>query len=110
MSASLEPVVAVARRILSARATEVAPYTRLYPLLLADMGEIMAEWERKTDELPWSELEQADRQNNLAGVITRVIDCAMSDAPRDVRVDALIEAACPHRELIPTQCVRRPPP
>jgi hypothetical protein len=98
MSASLEPVVAVAKRILSARATEVAPYAILYPLLLADMGEIMAEWDRKTDDLPWSELEQADRQNNLAGVITRVIDCAMSDAPRDVRVDALIEAACAHGE------------
>ena len=98
MSASLEPVVAVARRILSARATEVAPYTRLYPLLLADMGEIMAEWDRKTDELPWSELEHADRQNNLAGVITRVIDCAMSDTPRNVRVNALIEAACAHGE------------
>jgi hypothetical protein len=98
MSASLEPVVAVARRILSARATEVAPYTRLYPLLLADMGEIMAEWDRKTDELPWSELEHADRQNNLAGVVTRVIDCAMSDAPRDVRVNALIDAACSHGE------------
>ena len=98
MSASLEPVAAVARRILSARATEVAPYARLYPLLLADMGEIMAEWDRKTDELPWSELEQADRQNNLAGVVTRVIDCAMSDAPRDVRVNALVEAACAHGE------------
>ena len=61
-----DPVLAVAKRILSVRASEVAPYARLYPLLLADMGEIMAEWDRKTDELPWSELEQADRQNNLA--------------------------------------------
>jgi hypothetical protein len=97
-SLAAEPVVAVAKRILSARAAEVAPYARLYPLLLADMGEIMAEWDRKTDELPWSELEHADRQNNLAGVITRVIDCAMSDASRDVRVNALIEAACAHGE------------
>src|SRR3982074_1259395 len=93
-----EPVVAVAKRILSARVAEVAPYARLYPLLLADMGEIMAEWDRKTDELPWSELEQADRQNNLAGVITRVIDCAMSDAPRAARVNALIDAACARSE------------
>ena len=54
-STAVEPVVAVAKRILSARAAEVAPYARLYPLLLADMGEIMAEWDRKTDELPWSD-------------------------------------------------------
>jgi hypothetical protein len=93
-----EPVVTVAKRILSARAAEVAPYARLYPLLLADMGEIMAEWDRKTDELPWSELEQSDRRNNLVGVITRVIDCAMSDSPRDVRVNALVDAACAHGE------------
>ncbi len=93
-----EPVVKIARRILSARAAEVAPYARLYPLLLADMGEIMAEWDRKTDELPWSKLEEDERQNNLSAVITRVIDCAMSDASRDVRVNALIEAACAHGE------------
>ena len=97
-SLAAEPVVAVAKRILSARAAEVAPYALLYPLLLADIGEIMAEWDRNTDELPWSELEQADRQNNLVGVITRVIDCAMSDASREVRVNALIEAACAHGE------------
>ncbi|GAC1468753.1 MAG: hypothetical protein PVSMB1_17460 [Gemmatimonadaceae bacterium] len=97
-SLAAEPVVAIAKRILSGRATEVEPYALLYPLLLADIGEIMAEWDRNTDELPWSELEQADRQNNLVGVVTRVIDCAMSDASRDVRVNALIEAACAHGE------------
>jgi len=62
------------------------------------MGKIMAEWDRQTDELPWSMLEQAERQNNLAGVITRVIDCAMSDAPRAIRVNALVEAALSHGE------------
>src|SRR6185436_925348 len=93
-----EPVVEVAKRILSARDAEIAPYARLYPLLLAEMDEIMAEWNRNTDELPWSALEVADRQNNLAGVITRVIDCAMSSASRDARVDALIDAACGHGE------------
>jgi hypothetical protein len=93
-----EPVVSVARRILSTRTSEVAPYAQLYPLLLAEMDEIMAEWNRNTDELPWSALEVADRQNNLAGVITRVIDCAMSDAPRSQRVNALIDAACGHGE------------
>lgn len=97
-SVAPEPVVTVAKRILSARAREVAPYALLYPLLLADVGEIMAEWDRKSDELPWSQLEQAERQNNLAGVITRVIDCAMSNASRDERVNALVEAACAHGE------------
>jgi hypothetical protein len=82
-----EPVVDVAKRILSARDTEIAPYAQLYPLLLGEMDEIMAEWDRNTDELPWSALEEADRQNNLAGVITRVIDCAMSDASREERVE-----------------------
>ncbi|HEX2693475.1 MAG TPA: hypothetical protein VHL12_05420 [Gemmatimonadaceae bacterium] len=91
-----EPVVAVARRIFSARDKEVAPYARLYPLLLAEMGAIMADWDRHTDELPWSDLEKTERQNNLAGVITRVIDCAMSGASREDRVNALIEAACVH--------------
>jgi hypothetical protein len=91
-----EPVLEVARRILSARDKEVAPYAKLYPLLLAEMGEIMADWDRTTDELPWSELEFAERQNNLSGVITRVIDCAMSSASREHRVNALIEAACLH--------------
>lgn len=93
-----EPVVNVAKRILSARDAEIAPYAKLYPLLLATMDEIMAEWDRQTDELPWSALESADRQNNLAGVITRVIDCAMSGAPRDQRVNALIDAAIGHGE------------
>lgn len=93
-----EPVVSVAKRILAARATEVALYAQLYPLLLAEMPEIMAEWDRNTDELPWSALEAADRQNNLAGVITRVIDCAMSSASRKERVNALIDAACGHGE------------
>jgi len=93
-----EPVVAVAKRILATRAEEVAPYAQLYPLLLAEMDEIMDEWNRNTDELPWSALEAADRQNNLAGVITRVIDCAMSPAARDIRVTALVDAACNHGE------------
>ena len=93
-----EPVVDVAKRILSARDAEIAPYARLYPLLLSEMDEIMAEWDRNTQELPWSALESADRQNNLAGVITRVIDCAMSGAPRDQRVNALIDAAIGHGE------------
>ena len=93
-----EPIVSVAKRILAARATEVALYARLYPLLLAEMDEILAEWDRNTDELPWSALEAADRQNNLAGVITRVIDCAMSGASREERVNALIDSACGHGE------------
>lgn len=97
-TATAEPVVSVAKRILSGRAREVAPYAHLYPHLLAEMDEIMAEWDRKTDELPWSALEQADRQNNLAGVITRVIDCAMSEAPRDVRVNAMIDSSIAHGE------------
>jgi hypothetical protein len=94
-----EPVVATARRILSARDVEVAPYTRLYPLLLAEIDEIMADWDRNTDELPWSGLEKGERQNNLATVITRVIDCAMSSAARRERVDSLIDAACSHGEF-----------
>src|SRR5687768_14614965 len=89
-----EPVVEVARRILAARAVEVEHYAKLYPLLLAEMGEIMADWDRQTDALPWSALEE--RQNDLAGVVTRVIDCAMSTASRDERVDAMIGAACRH--------------
>jgi hypothetical protein len=95
-SRSHEPVVEVARRILSARDKEVAPYAKLYPLLLAEMDEIMADWDRNTDELPWSELEATERQNNLAGVITRVIDCAMGSASREERVNAVIDAACVH--------------
>lgn len=95
---AVEPVVSVAKRILAARASEVAEYAHLYPLLLAEMDEIMAEWNRNTDQLPWSALEQADRQNNLAGVITRVIDCAMSSASRDERVSALIATAIGHGE------------
>jgi hypothetical protein len=91
-----EPVVAVARRIISARDAEVAAYATLYPLLLGELGEIMAAWDRSTDELPWSRLEESDRQNNLVSVITRVIDCAMSSAPREDRVTALIDAACAH--------------
>jgi len=95
-SVEADHVVAVARRIISARDEEVAPYAALYPLLLAETGEIMAEWDRSTDELPWSSLEESDRQNNLISVITRVIDCAMSSASRDQRVSALIDAACSH--------------
>ena len=94
----VEPVVAVARRIISARDAEVAPYAKLYPLLLAEMDEIMAAWDRSADELPWSRLEEGERQNNLASVITRVIDCAMSSASREDRVTALINAACSHGE------------
>jgi hypothetical protein len=94
-----EPVVATARRILSAREVEVGPYTKLYPLLLAEIGEIMADWDRSTDELPWSGLEKGERQNNLATVITRVIDCAMSSGARSERVESLIGAACAHGEF-----------
>jgi hypothetical protein len=94
-----EPVVATARRILSAREVEVGPYTKLYPLLLAEIDEIMADWDRSTDELPWSGLEKGERQNNLATVITRVIDCAMSSAGRGERVGSLIDAACAHGEF-----------
>ena len=92
----MEPVVDVARRIHAARAVEVAHYAKLYPLLLAEMDEIMADWDRNTDDLPWSALEAGERQNDLASVITRVIDCAMSPASRDERVDAMITAACRH--------------
>lgn len=93
-----EPVVDVARRIHAARAVEVAHYAKLYPLLLAELDEIMADWDRQTDALPWSALQADDRQNDLAGVVTRVIDCAMSSASREERVDALIAAACRHGE------------
>ncbi len=92
-----------ARRIHAARSAEVAPYAELYPLLLAEVPEIMADWDRDTTALPWSALEESERQNNLASVITRVIDCAMSDASRDLRVDALIAAACSHGECRRTQ-------
>jgi hypothetical protein len=94
-----EPVVTVAKRILSARETEVAGYAKLYPLLLAEIDEIMADWDRSTDELPWNKLEEAERQNNLISVITRVIDCAMSSESREIRVNAMIEAACSHGEF-----------
>lgn len=93
-----ELVVDVARRIQAARAVEVAHYAKLYPLLLAEMDEIMSDWDRSTDALPWSALQAGERQNDLAGVITRVIDCAMSPAPRAERVDAMIAAACRHGE------------
>lgn len=92
----LEPVVTVAGRILEARDAQVAHYSMLYPLLLAEVDEIMAEWDRSADALPWSRLEASVRQNNLCGVITRVIDCAMSPAPREERVEALLDAACSH--------------
>lgn len=95
-AAGTEQVVDVARRILAARAVEVAHFSKLYPLLLAEMDEIMSDWDRSTDALPWSLLERSERQNDLAGVITRVIDCAMSPAPRAERVEALISAACGH--------------
>lgn len=93
-----EAVVTVAQRILSTRDEQVAHYSKLYPLLLAELAEIMADWDRSTDALPWSGLEASVRQNNLSGVITRVIDCAMSPAPREERVNALIDAACSHGE------------
>lgn len=94
--ATFEPVVDVARRIHDARAVEVAHYAKLYPLLLAEIDEIMADWDRNTDALPWSALERGERQNDLSSVVTRVIDCAMSGAPREERVNALITAACRH--------------
>lgn len=94
-----QSVVEVARRILSARAKEVAPYAQLYPLLLGEVDEIMADWDRSTQELPWSRLEEGDRQNNLASVITRVIDCAMGSESREDRVNALVAAACSHGEF-----------
>lgn len=89
-------MVDVARRIQAARAVEVEHYAKLYPLLLAEMDEIMADWDRSTDSLPWSALQAGERQNDLAGVITRVIDCAMSSASRQERVDEMIAAACRH--------------
>ena len=92
-----ESVAEVARRILAARAKEVAPYAQLYPLLLGEVDEIMADWDRNTDELPWSGL-AGERQNNLAVVITRVIDCAMGAESREERVNALIASACAHGE------------
>jgi hypothetical protein len=104
----VEPVVEVARRIMAARELEVAPYARLYPLLLREVDEIMLAWDRNTDELPWSGLEAAERQNNLASVITRVIDCAMSPASRKERVDSMIAAACAHGEFRRRQAVDVP--
>jgi len=96
--AASESVVEAAHRIHAARTAEVAPYSALYPLLLGQVGEIMADWDLNTQELPWAAIEQSERQNNLASVITRVIDCAMSDATRASRVDALLAAACSHGE------------
>jgi hypothetical protein len=92
----IEPVVSVARRIISERAEEVAHYAKLYPLLLGEITEIMDDWDRNTDQLPWSGLEKSGRQNNLVSVITRVIDCAMGSASRKERVDALLQAAVNH--------------
>lgn len=65
-------------------------------MLLAEIDEIMADWDRNTDALPWSALEVCERQNDLASVVTRVIDCAMSPAPRNERVNAMVAAACAH--------------
>ena len=96
--ASTGSVVAIARRILAAREKEVAPYAQLYPLLLGEIDEIMSDWDRSTQELPWSGLEEGVRQNNLASVITRVIDCAMSSDSREDRVNAMVDAACSHGE------------
>lgn len=91
-----ESVADVAKRIITARDAEVAHFAKLYPLLLAVIDEIMAEWDRTTDQLPWSLLKAGDRQNDLSGVVTRVIDCAMSTAVREERVSALVDAACRH--------------
>ena len=95
---SPEPAVSVAQRILSARDKEVAHYAKLYPLLLGAIDEIMVEWNQKAEELPWSVLKNSERQNDLAHVITRVIDCAMSSASREERVQDLIGAAIAHGE------------
>lgn len=91
-----EQVVDVARRIVSARADEVAHYAQIYPLLLGEIPDIMSAWDKSIDQLPWSDLEASSRQNNLVSVITRVIDCAMSSASREERVNALIQAAANH--------------
>lgn len=91
-----DPLLAVARRIIAAREAEVGYYAELYPLLLGEIPEIMADWDRNTDELPWTGLKTGERQNNLVSVITRVIDCAMSSASRAERVNALIQAAANH--------------
>ena len=93
-----ETVLQAARRIHALRQTEVAPYADLYPLLLAAVPDIMVNWDRDTQELPWTAIEETERQNNLVSVITRVIDCALSDANRNFRVDAMIAAACAHGE------------
>ncbi|HUR91424.1 MAG TPA: hypothetical protein VMY38_02005 [Gemmatimonadaceae bacterium] len=103
-----EPLLDVARRIHEARAVEVSHYAKLYPLLLAEIAEIMADWDRNTDVLPWSALERGERQNDLSSVVTRVIDCAMSGAPREERVNAMITAACRHGEYRRRQNVEVP--
>lgn len=91
-----ESIAQVARRIVAARAVEVEHYAKLYPLLLSEIDEIMADWDRNTDALPWSALEADERQNDLASVVTHVIDCAMSPASREMRVNAMVSAACAH--------------
>ena len=91
-----DPLLDVARRIIAAREAEVVHYAELYPLLLGEIPEIMADWDRSTEELPWSGLKAGERQNNLVSVITRVIDCAMGSASRAERVNALIQAAANH--------------
>jgi hypothetical protein len=91
-----ESTVQVAHRILTTREAEVAPYVHIYPRLLEKIPEIMEAWDRKTDQLPWSALEASERQNNLAAVVTRVIDCAMGSEERAVRVLRLVEAALGH--------------
>ena len=97
-SATADPIVEIARRILAARDAEVEHYAKLYPLLLAEMTSIMDDWDRNTDVLPWSALERSERQNDLPSVVTRVIDCAMSPASREERVGAMVAAACAHGE------------
>ena len=89
-------MVDVARRIVAAREDEVRHYAILYPMLLGEIPGIMEEWDRNTDDLPWSGLEASGKQNNLVSVMTRVIDCAMSSASRQERVNALVQAAANH--------------
>lgn len=100
-----DPLLDVARRIIAAREAEVGHYAELYPLLLGEIPGIMADWDRNTEELPWSGLKAGERQNNLVSVITRVIDCAMSSASRTERVNALIQAAANHGQSRRTQGV-----
>jgi hypothetical protein len=90
-AAETETNLQIAHRII-----EVTPYRDIYPRLLAKIPEIMEAWDLKTDQLPWSALEATERQNNLAAVVTRVVDCAMGSESRTIRVSKLVEAALGH--------------